>query len=388
MIDWTKELYSRGEAGIRSLIGQAESFEVEFKAKDDPSSTSLSNNDKKNIAKEVAGFANASGGVLIFGVKTKTDPASQQDVASELQPIAEIEKLSASIKSVLFSNVNPPLTDAEILIVRSDVDPGKGYALIYIPQSESGPHMSTAKGEHRYYRRIGEQTLLMDHRMVRDMMLSQRSANFEVGWEIGNTSSVVGNGKKNYRGSLSLIVRNCSAVTAQAPFFQISTDPALKALERDLHGFRLFQTNLGTVEVAGGNDVLLHPMATRKLNVFTISFSVLKAAFESFIEHGGADYFLQDHHWTFGGEVYAPNIRLNSLNDGLDINLICAAKNAVPKELCFELERQHLIKLASIASLGGEFSTPTRFSAIEFETKKLPSALIDERAPSISQIGL
>ena len=61
-----------GEAALEKLIGQPESFELEFKTKEDDRSPSLSKGDKQKIGKELSGFSNADGGVLIYGIATRT----------------------------------------------------------------------------------------------------------------------------------------------------------------------------------------------------------------------------------------------------------------------------------------------------------------------------
>ena len=92
-----RELYDRlireGEAGIQRLIDERtqEGVQLDFKMKGDARKGSFDQNDRKIFAKAISGFANSTGGLLIWGANAETGPDGVHCAQSPAAPIAQIE---------------------------------------------------------------------------------------------------------------------------------------------------------------------------------------------------------------------------------------------------------------------------------------------------------
>ena len=115
-----------------TVLGSIEHFHVDFKTKNRPAQSSLSEPDKKNLAKAISGFANSGGGVLIWGIEDKTllpkpiinvhqfmslllNLAAQTRIPShqELMPIGSQQTPGVEAMDLVyftFQKVNSPLT--------------------------------------------------------------------------------------------------------------------------------------------------------------------------------------------------------------------------------------------------------------------------------------
>jgi hypothetical protein len=98
MRDLYDQLLSGGEAAIAQLVSERrqESVALEFKTKINPASGEPNRNDRQNLPIALSAFSNSMGGLILWGVTARQD-ADCVDCASELQPIASIERFRADI---------------------------------------------------------------------------------------------------------------------------------------------------------------------------------------------------------------------------------------------------------------------------------------------------
>jgi len=82
------------EADLSRLIQESreEDLHLEFKQTADRRIPDLGDTDRRGFSKALSGFANAAGGVLVFGVAT-TKSATGVDCASQLKPITIVDLL-------------------------------------------------------------------------------------------------------------------------------------------------------------------------------------------------------------------------------------------------------------------------------------------------------
>jgi hypothetical protein len=105
---------------------------------------------KSEAAKDVSGFANAQGGILIYGVD---EDESDEPLPTEVQPLAE-PGLRTRLENVLDS-VLEPVPDYRIGVVPA----GDGYVMVVSVKAHGGrPVMDQGYGEYRYFRRSGTRT--------------------------------------------------------------------------------------------------------------------------------------------------------------------------------------------------------------------------------------
>lgn len=136
---------------------QEENLHLDFKEinRNDLSHT----DDKKNFSKALSGFANSDGGLIIWGIKAKKN-SENIDCAQEKVPIINVQLLVSRLNELTGRSVNPIIDN---VLHKAIFESGNaGYAISYIPASDSGPHMGKL-GEDRYYKRSGDSFYRMEH---------------------------------------------------------------------------------------------------------------------------------------------------------------------------------------------------------------------------------
>jgi len=108
-----------------------------------------SERDKKEFLKDVSGFANASGGFLIIGVK-EHKPSGLPEKICGIEKIIGNQKVDEWINNVLISNLDERIHyNLKIFEFKNKDD--KIVLLLYIPESPKKPHMITFQGKNNYY---------------------------------------------------------------------------------------------------------------------------------------------------------------------------------------------------------------------------------------------
>jgi predicted HTH transcriptional regulator len=131
---------------IRGFVedNREEDLHLDFKM---VSSLPFTRDDRKNFAKALSGFANSSGGIVVWGIDARKNDEGV-DSASEEKPIAKLSKLISDLNSFTGEFVNPIVEGVQHKSISIEDD--SGFAVSLIPESVSGPHMAKG-GEDRYY---------------------------------------------------------------------------------------------------------------------------------------------------------------------------------------------------------------------------------------------
>lgn len=162
--DWFEGLTS---ARVRSMVGsQQENRLLDFKLL--RGSALTAGDDRRNFAIALSGFANAEGGVVVWGVDARRDPSAQHIDQVVAAPGLEHAKLAlARLFELSPSACSPFPTGVEHRELR-----GKGgapsFVATFVPASDEGPHMARL-GEDRYYARAGGSFVRMEHFQLADM---------------------------------------------------------------------------------------------------------------------------------------------------------------------------------------------------------------------------
>ncbi len=147
----------------KNILGSTERLHYDYKEKSDRRNHYLSDDDKKNLAKAVSGFANSSGGVLIWGLENKTlTPKS----------ICDIQKFVSEILLLAPQSTDPPVLGIDGAWLPSDSKNDEGFALIYIPESSLPPHrviLNINEVKNHYFTRSGESFIPATHTQLEDM---------------------------------------------------------------------------------------------------------------------------------------------------------------------------------------------------------------------------
>jgi hypothetical protein len=145
------------------VLGAVERQHVDFKEKD-RNASELTDNDKKNLSKAVSGFANSSGGVLIWGIEDET---------LSPKPITDVQGFVSSMLELAARVTDPVVQGIDGDWIPSDEGTGQnGFGLLYVPESSLPPHrviLNHKAIKNYYYIRSGESFLIASHTQLEDM---------------------------------------------------------------------------------------------------------------------------------------------------------------------------------------------------------------------------
>lgn len=147
-----------------NVLGVVERLHFDYKEKRNRSNAKLEDDDKRNLAKAVSGFANSGGGVLIWGIENDS---------LKPKPIHEIEKFVVSLAQLAAQATDPVVPNIDVEWIRSDVEgQSSGFGLLYIPESDLPPHrviLNVSDAKNLYYIRTGDSFLPATHTQLEDM---------------------------------------------------------------------------------------------------------------------------------------------------------------------------------------------------------------------------
>lgn len=125
---------------------------------------------KEHWSKALSGFANSGGGILLWGIQTRTK--DKYDVPDAIVLVANAKELAGKLETWKSTMVDPPVLGAEVRSI-SDKD-GKGFVVAFIPESSRKPHQAKADECHgQYYIRVGHQTLPASQSLLRTLFYPQ-----------------------------------------------------------------------------------------------------------------------------------------------------------------------------------------------------------------------
>lgn len=126
---------------------------LDCKRKNHPENGSLDEKDKSNFAKALSGFANTSGGVLIFGLDARQN-SEGIDIVQDFYPISNLNLFESELRefeSRIVERAIPGLEYKKILI---DENKDNGIIVIYIPEGPNPPYRSLV--DNKFYVRTGD----------------------------------------------------------------------------------------------------------------------------------------------------------------------------------------------------------------------------------------
>lgn len=152
---------------IQAFVAErrAEDVQLDFKTVNSPA---MNGDDKKNFAKALSGFANSSGGLVVWGIDARKTRRNGQEIdcASRLCPITDIAVFCSKLNDFEGQFVCPIVDGVRHKMISTTGT--QGYAVTLIPESFAAPHMAKG-GEGRYYKRSGDSFYPMEHFDIEDM---------------------------------------------------------------------------------------------------------------------------------------------------------------------------------------------------------------------------
>lgn len=238
------------------VLGQIERFHVDFKEKANARDPKLADDDKKNLAKALSGFANSGGGVLIWGIEDKT--LAPKPTERTPQFVSNLLGLASQVTDPVVQGV-----DGDWIQSDSGVKE-EGFALIYVPESALPPHRVVLKQEgikDRYFIRTGDSFVVAAHTQLEDMFGRRPRPRLSI------TNRVIFQGTSGGKPRLLVVIgiKNAGRGAAISPYLAVNVHPPYRVSEYGIDGNRRF--GLGSLTTASdarekayaASDILIYP---------------------------------------------------------------------------------------------------------------------------------
>jgi len=199
--------------------GEQEDLHLEFKS---VNKSDLSHpDDRRNFARALSGFANTSGGIVVWGVSAKKN-RDEIDCAQKSDPVPKISLFCSRQQSLTGAWIDPPIKGVRHRYLCEDDAIDEGFAISYVPEGETGPYMVTLNKEYRYYMRVGDSFEPMPHSHVADRFFRKRRPRLKL--YLTNRDSRVGRVGTSRRLEVDLIVgiKNEGKAIAKYPYLSIN----------------------------------------------------------------------------------------------------------------------------------------------------------------------
>jgi hypothetical protein len=264
------------ESRIRRYVdeGQEEHLLLDFKtvSKADLSDSS----DRRNLAIALSGFANASGGIIVWGIVARKRGPDQPDVACEVKEIDDLPTFLSRLNEQTAMSVRPAVDG----VIHRGIRGGdtRGFAATLVPESDSGPHMAMAR-EGRYYKRAGSAFLAMEHFEIADMFGRRRRPKLSLSLHLRAGGEMAkGSGMVEHHGKIMLVVTNEGRAAAKNLYVDVHVTRPYGIGEWGVDGNRneglprIVPFSRTDVRYGGTSERVLHPGVSLELasiSVFT-----------------------------------------------------------------------------------------------------------------------
>lgn len=218
------------------------------------------------LAKSVAGFANAEGGLLVLGVKEKVE--NFKGTISKIRPgaIAAIPPTVTRemIETNLLAKIQYPLEGLKIVPVRLGSRSQHCVYLVDVPQSTRPPHRV---GELHYYQRYNFDVLAMHHYQIADLFGKRTRPNLHLVVSIKRRGTTTSSGRvTSQRGAVVFSIENIGPGTAKFPYLSLALPGTSRLSQFGVDGngheglTRLPSSGPpGTVKFGAAFEIVIHP---------------------------------------------------------------------------------------------------------------------------------
>ncbi len=210
----------------------------------------------KDIAKDVSAMANASGGVIIYGIK-EYNTKEKKHLPESITPIKRAEFSKERLEQLINSNISPKIegiTIHPIALHESEV-----VYVVEIPQSHTA-HQSTK--DYLYYRRYNFEILPMQDYEIRDVMNRLKHPKIQMDFEIikhRHFTSLIEEGLNvpgtHARTTLTLKVRPHNISTQYAKYINYFLEIPIYVLEEEGEFFNYKRISDDIIEFHGENTI-------------------------------------------------------------------------------------------------------------------------------------
>jgi hypothetical protein len=230
--------------------------------------------DRKSLAIALSGFANASGGLIVWGVDARKKAPDQPDVACGTKEIDDLALFLSRLNEHTAMGVRPAVDGVMHRAIKTSNN--RGFVVSLIPESSAGPHMAMAR-EGRYYKRSGSSFLPMEHFEIADMFGRRRRPKLRLSVELRNGGEMAtGDGRTEHYGKLLLLLSNDGRGTAKNLYVDLHLEAPYGMGKWGIDGNsneglpRMPPFTKTSVKYGGDSERVLHPGLTMELAAISV----------------------------------------------------------------------------------------------------------------------
>ena len=216
--DLFERISTLGEPAIDAFIVERQSEELflDFKrSADSASGTRLHDRDRENLAKAVSGFGNSEGGVIVWGIDCRPNPALG-DVAAMRTGVQNPRRFKSWLESAVSGLTLPPHPGVRHVAIDGG-DDQSGFVATLIPKSHMAPHQCLRPPQ--YYLRAGSNFEPVPHGVLAGMFgRSPHPVIFHM-WS-APPAQLAENGRARFK--IGLLLTNRSAVIARDVYLSVT----------------------------------------------------------------------------------------------------------------------------------------------------------------------
>jgi len=252
------EFLSKPEA-VHALIGTNEDLHLDCKvwpSKEDDA--------QKVIAKSACGFANADGGVIVFGLVAKAGrDKDEPDQIQSAEPIEDTSKVKPRIQDLIGQLVEPGISGVRVAEVNDPAGSKSGFVIVLIPASELP---CRSRKDWKFYQRISSGTYPMEYFQIADMFGKRHRPFLELHLV---ERPIVGTGSSSYR-PFELGITNSGRAIAKYPGLRYKSfrEPRTMVLQNSQFGLPWRASESDWMIFGGGADHVIYPGETLQVARF------------------------------------------------------------------------------------------------------------------------
>jgi hypothetical protein len=243
-------------AAVTSLVGRPEDLYFEAKT----CSTPLSNDDKDNFAKALSGFANADGGVLVWGLQASGGDRNKPDVVTGVKPVSKLSAAHSELLSLVGQVIEPLLVENVQVVPRPMLrDEKMGFLLVNIPRSDTFLHRS--RRDREYYRRHGHGFFRLEHYEIAEFYGRRKNPDLKIWWGINGQSSTGAKPNRIFTIAIVIGIENIGRAIAKHPAIVIrkSRCAPQSPFEESRLGLPRIFTSERDATMFGGGQAVIYP---------------------------------------------------------------------------------------------------------------------------------
>lgn len=169
---------------IHELIdnGEAENLYLECKSPRSPSSPQVDRGLRCQLSEAISGFANSSGGVIIWGVATDNNSRPGLDILKQVESIGNIRMFAQRVDSAIAILALPSVKAPPTKVLLANPKDTKGVAVTLIPQATGDP-VQALGSEYPYWLRASDEFVKMPHDVLKRMFSATSGPDLSVSFD-------------------------------------------------------------------------------------------------------------------------------------------------------------------------------------------------------------